>query len=88
MIVSLRRDLLIQEVHSEAVLLDVSTGTYYALNRVGALAWKHLLDLKDLEQLAQAILEEYDVDEATLRKDLEAFVKDLVDHGLAEIVEP
>ena len=79
---------LMQEVDGEAVLLDVDQGMYYALNEVGTRAWKYLLDSGDVEDAVSGILEEYEVDEATLRTDLQAFVKELVDNGLADEVPP
>jgi hypothetical protein len=79
---------LIQEVDGEAVLLDVDQGMYYALNEVGTRAWKYLKDSGDVEDAVTGILKEYEVDEATLRDDLHAFVKELVDNGLADEVPP
>lgn len=79
---------LIQEVDGEAVLLDVDQGMYYALNEVGTRAWKYLKDTGDPEDAVKGILREYEVDEATLRTDLQAFVKELVDNGLADEVSP
>jgi len=86
--ICIRSDVLIQEIDGEAVLLDINQGTYYGLNEVGTMAWKYLIDTGNLEDAVQGILEEYEVDEATLRADLEAFVKDLIKNGLAEEVEP
>lgn len=85
--VRIKPDVLIQEVQEEAVLLSVDKGTYYGLNEVGNRAWKYLQDTGDVEDAVKGILEEYEVDEETLRKDLEAFAKDLVDNDLAELVE-
>jgi Coenzyme PQQ synthesis protein D (PqqD) len=82
------KNVLIQEVDGEAVLLDINQGTYYGLNEVGTMAWKYLIDTGNLEEAIQGILQEYEVDEATLRADLEAFVKDLIKNGLAEEIEP
>jgi len=85
--VKIKPDVLIQEVQEEAVLLSVDKGTYYGLNEVGNRAWKYLQDTGDVEDAVKGILEDYEVDEETLRKDLEAFVKELVDNELAEFVE-
>lgn len=88
MIVRIPNDALIQEVDDEAVILEPNQGMFYALNEVGTMAWKYLIDTGNLEDAIQGILKEYEVDEATLRSDLEAFVKDLIKNGLAEEVEP
>lgn len=87
-IIRIRSGVLLQEIAGEAVLLEPVAGTFYGLNEVGTQAWKYLIDTGNLEDAVQGILLEYEVDEATLRADLEAFVKDLIKNGLAEEVQP
>lgn len=75
---------LLQFIGDEAVVLHVATGTYFAVNQTGALAWRSLVQGGSLEDAVQEILQVYEVDEASLREDLEAFANDLVEKGLAE----
>ena len=88
MTIKFKPDVQIQEVDGEAVLLSADQGTYYGLNEVGTRAWKYLQETGSLDDAVEGILEEYDVDEATLRADLETFVKDIVAQGLADRVDP
>lgn len=44
------------------------------LNETGALLWEKLSEGADEESLTNAILEVYDIDEATARKDVQAFI--------------
>ncbi len=54
------------------------------LNESGVFMWKKLVDGIDLDGLVNALTSEYDVDEATARKDAEAFTNALIQ---AQIVE-
>ena len=47
------------------------------LNEVGGEVWKLLPKVADEEELISRLLEEYDVEEAVLRKDVEAFLGEL-----------
>ena len=47
------------------------------LNEVGGEVWKLLPQVADEEELISRLLEEYDVEEAVLRKDVEAFLGEL-----------
>ena len=44
------------------------------LNETGAFLWKKLSDGCSYDQLVSAILAEYDIDEATAKKDIDAFL--------------
>ena len=83
--VRIRQDVLKQDLQGEAVLLDMSSGTYYRLNATGALAWPSLLENGDSDSALQRLQETYsDVPVQRLRDDLAKFIEMLVSHGLAE----
>ena len=86
--IQIKPDVLMQEVQGEAVLLSVDEGMYYGLNEVGTRAWKYLTETGSTEDAMQGILGEFEVDEETLRADLEAFVEDLLAKGLAIRLDP
>ena len=50
------------------------------VNEVGASLWKMLQEEATMDELVQGILEEYDVDEATAREDIQEFL-DTLDKG-------
>ena len=78
-------DLFVQEVDGEMVLLDMQSENYFGLDEVASDIWRLLGEGKSLEETARALGEIYEVEEATLRADLEAFVRQLLDHGLASL---
>jgi Coenzyme PQQ synthesis protein D (PqqD) len=71
-----------QEIEGELVLLDLENNTYYALDEVGARCWALLGEQDALDGVVAAMLEEYDVDEATLRRDLDVLLEELRAAGL------
>jgi hypothetical protein len=78
-------DVVFQEVEGETVLLDLKSERYYALDDVGTRFWRLMTEHEDLDHVVAAMLEEFDVDEATLRSDLEALVEKL---NAADLVVP
>lgn len=62
---------LLQPLDDELVLLDMHSGRYFGLPGVGVRAWEHLSASGDTEAVVAALLAEYQVDETTLRRDLD-----------------
>jgi Coenzyme PQQ synthesis protein D (PqqD) len=73
-------------VDEEAVLLNMRTNQYYLLDEVGARLWGLLRDGKSLRESYQIILEEFEVDSATLEQDVLELLENLKEHGLVEII--
>lgn len=74
---------LFQEIEGETVLLDPSVEHYYALDDVGTRFWQLLHEHPaDFDQIVTVMLDEYDVDEATLRDGLRQLIGELADKGL------
>lgn len=76
-------NLFVQEVDGELVLLDMQSENYFGLDAVASKIWQILNADKSLAETAEILQEIYDVDESTLRRDLETFVQQLLDNGLA-----
>ena len=74
-----------QEVDGEMVLLDMNSENYFGLDEVGTSIWQAMQESGSLEEVYQAMLEQYEVEPEVLQKDLLDFVQKLNDSGLAEI---
>jgi hypothetical protein len=72
------------DLDGDTVLLDAEAGTYYTLNEVAASVWDKIDGKRAIGEILDLMLEEYDVDRATLEKDLDGLVADLLDKGLIE----
>ena len=77
---------LYSQIDSEAVILDVNSGTYFGLNEVSNCIWQQLQTPSSKPQLVEKILAEYDVEEAEAARDLECLLKEMLDAGLIEAV--
>ncbi|MFY9554947.1 MAG: PqqD family protein [Blastocatellia bacterium] len=78
-------DVLVSEVGGESVFLNLKSERYFGLDEVGTRMWKLLTEHQSIQAAYDAMLAEYDVDEARLRSDLDELVQKLVDHGLVEV---
>ena len=54
------------------------------LNATGAFLWEKLSEEQTAQTLTKALLDEYDVDEATAQRDVDAFLKNLRENALLE----
>ena len=81
-------DVLFQEIEGETVLLDPGVERYYALDDVGTRFWQLLNEHGDVDVVVAAMLREFDVDEQTLRSDLDALLASLREAGLVAPADP
>jgi hypothetical protein len=72
------------EFEGRIVVGDLATGKSFGLNEVASHMWRAIVEYGNLEDVVAALLREYEIDEATLRVDLRAFVDDLLTRGLLE----
>jgi len=77
---------LYSEIDSEAVILDINSGTYFGLNEVSKSIWQLLQTPASQQQLVEKILAEYEVAEEEAVSDIESLLKEMSDAGLVEVV--
>ena len=86
--VAIKPNVLFRELDGEAVLLSLDAGIYYGLDPEGTKIWELIAELGSLRLVFDAMLREYDVDTATLERDLLRLVNDLCANGLSVASEP
>ena len=74
-----------QEVDGEMVLLDMESENYFGLDEVGTAIWQAMQEYGSLQEVFNALLEQYDVEAEVLENDLADFVGKLVESGLVEV---
>ncbi|HET9483329.1 MAG TPA: PqqD family protein [Xanthomonadales bacterium] len=74
-----------QEIGGEAVLLDLASEKYFALNPVGTRIWELIAEGGPLQRTFDALLAEYDVAPEHLEADLLALVDELEKAGLVKV---
>ena len=81
----LKDGFILRTVAGETVVLPTGGVTNFdmmiTLNGTGKFLWEKLEKGTQTEELVAALLEEYDVDEATAKAHVEAFVEKLNGHG-------
>lgn len=73
------------ELDGETVILDMASGLYHGLNKVGNSIWNLVEEAKSFEQILKALIEEYEVDRETCAKDLVEFLKTMTKEGLISV---
>ena len=74
-----------QEVDGEMVLLDMESENYFGLDEVGTAIWQAMQEYGSLQEVFDALLQQYDVEAEVLEHDLSDFVGKLVESGLVEV---
>lgn len=74
-----------REVGGEAVLLDLDSQRYFSLDPVGTRMWALLAEHGSTDEARRRLLAEYEVDEATLARDLDLLVDRLAAEGLVRV---
>lgn len=72
------------EFEGQVAIGNLKTGASFILEGVGADMWRVVVEYGNLEKAADALLKIYEIDGATLRADLQAFVEDLLSQNLLE----
>jgi coenzyme PQQ synthesis protein D (PqqD) len=67
-------DISARTIGGETIVLDLPSSQYFAITGIGSRVFELLSEERSVDDLVAAILAEYDVDEATARQDVEAFV--------------
>ena len=67
------------------LVLDLSTGGYFDLGRVGGFVWERLDGATPLAVIATEVTGRFEVDPGEAERDLLAFVTELVGAGLARV---
>lgn len=79
---NIKKNLLKRQIAGDAFLVPVGKEVYdsnglFFLSDVGEFIWDRLEQANGPEDILNAILEEYDVEESLARKDLDAFLEKL-----------
>ena len=85
--VAIPPDVLFQVLEDESVLLSLKTEEYYTLDETGTRMWQLLAEHGDPELVIAQVLEEFEVDEATARRDLAHLIGELREEGLLDVGE-
>ena len=84
----LKQGFLLREIAGDTVVIPtgdmVDLNMMITLNDTGKFIWQQLEHETDEAAIVQALLAEYDVDEATAQISVAAFIKSLQEHGFIQ----
>lgn len=75
-------NIMYRELDDEIIFLDASAGQYFSLDGVGSHFWRLFQDGLDVTQCIEALLKEYEVDQAVLQNDIISLTDKLKSHGI------
>lgn len=75
-------DVLARELGDDTVLLDLKSGTYFGLDKVGARIWALLVTGRSEERILDALTEEFDGERSAMRADLHRLLDEMAEQGL------
>ena len=78
-------DVLISNLQEESVILNLDSERYYGLDDVGTRFLSVLNTSDSIEAAYEKLIQEYDVDEEMLRKDLLTLVENLLAQGIFQL---
>jgi hypothetical protein len=74
-------------IDDEVVMLSPRAQAYFGLGSVGSEIWKAIEQPRRVDDICTALMQEFDVDAETCRREVLDFLNDLVGRKLARIVE-
>ncbi len=69
-------------IDDEVVMLSLKNGEYYALNSVASRIWEFIEEYKNLQEILEMLMEEFQVDETTCLNDTLECLYDFKEKGL------
>lgn len=72
-------------MEGETVLLDLRTGRYYTLNRLGSIIWEHCTGHNTIRDIHAVLCDRFEVASEQALDDLVALINQLVQEGLLEL---
>lgn len=80
-------DVLLQDLEGEAVLLNLGNGQYYGMDENSYHMYKVLISSSSVQTAFEALLQEYEIEPAQLKSDLDRFLAHLVENGLVKYAD-
>lgn len=77
-------DITFGEVDGELVALSLERGECFGLDKIGTLVWREAEQPVRFDRLIALLTERYEVDEATCRADLGAFLDEVIEAGMLQ----
>jgi hypothetical protein len=83
--VMIAKDVVSCNLVDEAAILNLKDGVYYGLDPVGARIWNLIQQPRQINDILQTLLDEYDVEKILCENDLMELLEQLIEKELVKI---
>jgi Coenzyme PQQ synthesis protein D (PqqD) len=73
------------DLGGEVAILDIKGGTYYGLDAVGSRIWSLIQEPREVKEIRDILVSEYEVEQDRCEHDLIALLQGLADEALIEV---
>ena len=80
-------DVVVSQLDDELVMMSVDRGQYYSLDDIGRRVWELLEKPLTVAAICDTVVDEYDVERDECEKDMLAWLRELVDENLVQVVD-
>jgi len=78
-------EILFQDIEDELIILNINDENYLGLDQVGTRIWNVLLNCITTKDAYDQLLQEYEVEPTTLKKELNNFINELLKNNLVKL---
>ncbi len=78
-------DMLSAEIGGEAVMMSIEKGAYFGLNPIATRIWDLIDQPQSIAELIAVISAEYEVSDEQCATDVQEFVSDMIERGIAQV---
>lgn len=75
------------KIDDEVVMMDIESGFYFGLNSVASVIWELLKDGKTVDELADYLISEYDVNREQCLEETDILIKKMLDLKVIRCLE-
>jgi hypothetical protein len=75
------------KIDDEVVMMDIESGFYFGLNSVASIIWELLKDGKTVDELAEYLITEYDVNRKQCLEETDILIKKMLDLKVIRCLE-
>ncbi len=75
------------DLGGEAAILSLASGIYFGLNPIGAFIWNRIQAAARVDEVCDAVIEQYEVDRERCLSDVKSLFQELFDQNLIEVID-
>jgi len=79
-------EILASDMDGEIVMMQIETGKYYNLGRIGGIIWNMLAEPIEVEEVIEKLVDQYSVSKEQCELDTLPFLQQMQQQGLIQII--